>query len=217
MKHFIFLILFITFFLSKAYTQVFRAGFMIGPTITDIDGADMTDKDDDFHKLGISFGGLVNTKINKNNLIQMELAYIQKGSSQPPNQDNSNNYYTLAIHYVDVTFLIKHNIKLNVNKKDLTRFGIEGGITTGTPVFVNYSVLNYTQPKPEINKIDLNILLGLYYNFTSNLFLSLSYSNSIIRAIKHTTDIIVNPAYTFNKGNNLVFQITFGYVFKNGK
>lgn len=216
MKRYLFFILPFTLLFIKAQSQSFHAGFMLGPTMTDVDGADLTDNDNDFHKLGFSLGGLVNQKIGKSSFIQMELAYIQKGSSQPVDSGSSFIPYTLNINYVDISLLVKQGLKLNVSNKAVDKFGLELGLTMGTPVKSSFTQNGIKEPVDNINKFDLELLAGIYYNFTPGFYLSFRYSNSILHAIKHDASFVnVYPDFTFQKGNNLVCQLTLGFVFGN--
>ena len=222
MKPLILLILLTTIYWSKTSAQIFNAGIIAGTSMTDINGADKVDNDNDFHKWGFTLGGLVNAKISKSSLFQMELAYIQKGTYQPPQSDSMGNNisYKIALNYIDVSLLLKHKIKFNMNKEKVSKFGIEEGITFGTLVNDRYTLNGSDLPIPNgtYNKTDLSLLLGINYDITSNFFLSLRYSNSIVHAISHTSNYFnFYPFATFNKGNNLVFQLTLGYVFNKKK
>lgn len=198
-----------------AGAQRFRAGIFAGPTITDVDGTDLIDKDNDFYKFGFTAGGLVNTKISPKSIVQMEIAFTEKGSQQLPDSTHNNNYYHLALNYVDVTLLWKHQLRLSINKNPTDKFGFEGGITFGTLVYSLYTVKSQPQPIT-LTTTDASLLVGLYYNFTPNFYFSGSYSNSIIPVIKHNA--FPSGAYglyysTWNKGNNLMFQLTLGIIF----
>jgi len=200
---------------SKVQSQSFHAGFIGGATITDVAGVDLTDSDNDFHKLGFSLGGLVNHKIGKSSLMQMEIAYIQKGSSQ--SYDSIYIPYTLSLNYIDVSLLLKHGLKFSFMKRPVDRLGVEAGFTVGTPFKSTY-YFNGIEYPAVMSKFDLELLAGMYYNFTPGFYMSLRYSNSIIHAIPHQSNFInIYPYSTFQKGNNLVFQITLGLVLKNEK
>jgi hypothetical protein len=215
MKHSIFFILIFILFFFKAQSQSFHAGIIAGPTVTDIAGADLTDNDNDFHKLGFSLGGLVNHKIGKSSIIQMELAYIQKGSSQP--YDSGYVPYKINLNYIDISLLLKQAIHINVNKKTMGKFGVEIGLTTGSLISSGFKDSTNMKGPINVNKLDLELLAGIYYNFTPGFYLSLRYSNSIIHAIPHQSNFEnFYPYFTMQKGNNLVFQMTLGFVF-NGK
>lgn len=221
MKRSIFFILLFTLFIIKAQAQSFHAGFMLGPTMTDIDGADLTDNDNDFHKLGFSIGGLVNRKIGKHAFAQMELAFIQKGSSQPVNLDSSGRYlfvpYTINLNYIDISLLVKQGVAYS--KKDgFDKFGVEVGLTIGDLLSSSFKDSTNMKGPIKINPFDLELLAGVYYNFTPGFYLDVRYSNSIIHAIPHQSNFEnFYPYATFQKGNNLVLQLTLGFVFGNKK
>ena len=199
--------------LMQARAQQFRAGLMGGFTITDVDGADLMDNDTDFHKFGFSLGGLVNSKISPSTVLQMELAYIQKGSLQGPDSTHTNNYYTMAFDYVDASLLLKHAIKLKVDKVTPGRISLEAGLTLGRVVRSSYSFRSIKY-SVDMNKTDLSALVGINYKIFSNLFIDFRYSNSLIHAIKHNSNTVnFYPYATFQRGNNLVFQLTLGYIF----
>jgi opacity protein-like surface antigen len=221
MKRSIFFILLFTLFIIKAQAQGFHAGFMLGPAITDIDGADLTDNDNDFHKLGFSIGGLVDRQIGKHAFAQMELAFIQKGSSQPADLDSAGRYlfipYTINLNYLDISLLVKQGLGYS-KKSGFDKFGVEVGLTMGDLVGSSFKDSTYTKQPININKFDLELLAGVYYNFTPGFYLDVRYSNSIIHAIPHQSNFQnFYPYFTMQKGNNLVFQLTLGFVFGNKK
>jgi len=216
MKRFIFFILSFTLLFIKAQSQNFHAGFMLGPTMTDIAGADLTDNDNDFHKLGFSIGGLVNHKIGKSGLLQMEVAFMEKGSSQPP--DSGFIPYKINLSYIDISLILKQAIHINVSKKPVDKFGVEAGLTMGTLVAATYTDTMNMKGPIHVNPFDLELLVGVYYNFTPGFYVDFRYSNSIIHAIPHKSNFEnFYPYATFQKGNNLVFQMTLGFVFGNKK
>jgi hypothetical protein len=67
-----------------------------------------------------------------------------------------------------------------------------------------------------MNKTDVSALVGINFKIVSNLFVDLRYSNSLVHAIKHnSSNVNFYPYATFQRGNNLVFQLTLGYIFDN--
>ena len=197
----------------------FRAGFSLGAVATDIAGLDPKDGDNDFHKLGFSFGGLVSTYLNARNTLQLEINYIQKGSSAPPDSGNLN-YYKFALQYIEVPFVLKHKLHINVRRKPNDKLEIEGGFAvarligftntdeTNSPTAVDLSKLNTT---------DVSLLLGISYNATPNLSFNLRYTNSLIPVIKHNAIPYYQLYSAFNNGNNLVVFMGARYVFGKAK
>jgi len=212
MKRYIIILLVLIAFKFPLMAQRFNVGILAGADISDVDGADLTDPDNDFNKFGFTVGGYVNTKINKSTF-QMEIAFAQKGSSQPPDSTNNNNYYKLALDYVDVTLVYRHSIHFNLGKSPTDKFELEGGASVGYLFYSSYEVksIYYTIP---LNTTDISAFVGVVYNFTPNFAIDIRYANSIIPVIKHDA-YNTYPLYygSWNDGHNLVFQITFKYTF----
>src|SRR5438552_9814729 len=83
-------LIFLFLLCSHAFPQSFSVGIIGGLASTDITGVDPVDGDEDFFRIGVVTGGLVNRSLNDRISLQMELLYSTKGSLQPP---DSTNYY----------------------------------------------------------------------------------------------------------------------------
>ena len=202
------------FTFNTVNAQVFRAGFSAGATATDIDGMDLRDRDNDFNKLGYIFGAIVNTSPGKKNTFQMELNYVQKGTLQRPDSMNQG-YYKLAIDYVDMAFLLRHNIHFNIKQKPVDKFDWELGASLGRMVRHTWNLDNYPSPLnlSNMNQTDVSLFGGIDYNFSSKACFCIRYSNSVVPVIKHA----VIPSYLygrlFNSGNNMAFQMSIKFIF----
>lgn len=200
---------------NYAIAQRFRAGFSLGTTISDIDGTDTVDHDNDFHKLGFTAGGLVNMRLNSKNVLQMELNYTQKGSLQPPDSNNMG-YYKISLAYIEIPLIIKRRLTIKTSKRTIDKIDLEGGASFGR--LISHKVLdgnNYVAASPNslFNFTDISLHLGLDYNFSDNFYFCFRYSNSVIPVIKRNSLVRSTAIYTFNKGNNMVYQLGFKYVF----
>ena len=211
---FIFLAFILSLAFSPARAQTFRAGFTLGADATDINGMDTRDHDNDFNKLGYTFGGIVNSTLDKKNMFQMEINYIKKGTMQKPDSMN-NGYYKLALDYVEIPFLLRHRMHFNLAKKPVDGFDWELGASVGRMVRSTWIRDNYQYDVDltRINKTDVSIFIGLNYGFSSHAFLSFRYSNSVIPAVKHDAIPGYLLPYTFNIGNNMVFQMALKFIF----
>ena len=212
-----------TFFLlvfSKTYSQKFFGGLSAGLIASDINGANTRDTDNDFHKVGFTVGGLMNTQLTKKSIFQFEINYIQKGSMQPPDSLN-NGYFKIALGYIEIPLIIKRQLYFNWKQKKINKVDIEAGISYGR--MVNNTVTggtNYTLSSASnyFNINDISLLIGLDYNFTKNIYFCFRYSNSVIPAIKkNSANTGIKSINTFNKGNNMVFQFSFKFVFGGKK
>lgn len=194
------LIVFLLFFYSNYYSQKFNAGISTGLTVSDIDGADTRDSDNDFHKVGITVGALMNTQLTKKSIFQFEINYMQKGSLQQPDSLN-NGYFKIALGYVEIPILIKRQIYFNWKQKRVNKIDIEFGLSYGRMVHNDVvGSANYILPATSqyYNYNDVSALLGVDYNFTRNLYLCLRYSNSLVPTIKKNAVIMAYKALTLS-------------------
>ncbi len=213
-RNFLLVILFFSGMSPHLNAQRFRAGISIGPVITDIQGADTRDFDNDFYKLGFAAGGIVNTKLTEQNSFQFEMNYITKGSMQKPDSANMG-YYKLKLNYVEVPFVFRHRMEFVLNKKSRTHFETEIGASIGRMVKFEELIDNYSQSfgPDNVHKTDVSIFLGMNYDFSEHFYIGIRYANSVIPALKRNS---INPnflRFTFNNGNNMVWQMSFHYVF----
>jgi hypothetical protein len=196
-------------------TSRFRAGLTFGPVASDIAGMDTRDRDNDFNKLGLSFGALVNTRLNEKNVFQLEINYIIKGSSQQPDSAN-NGYYKLGLQYLEIPIMIRHTLRMNIRRKPVDKLEIEYGASVGRLIGSNFTGQdNYQQQiaPNSLNNTDVSIFAGLNFNLTPNIYFTFRYSNSVIPVVKRNA---INPAfirYEFNDGDNLVALFAVHYVF----
>lgn len=199
--------------------QTFNAGIGAGLTVSEINGANTDPNRRGFHKLGVTAGGVANFRIARKTLFQFEINYIQKGSMQPPDSLN-NGYYKINLGYIEIPLLLRQQIFFNwkgkkVNKADL-EFGASYGKMFHRTVIGNTNYqLNNTDPYYNTN--DISLLAGIDYNFTNNICFNFRYSNSLIPAVKRSTLVNGLVSQTFNRGNNMVFQFGFKFLFTTKK
>ena len=98
MKKIFFLIIFISSINYSSFSQEFNAGISAGISTSQISGDNLAG----FNKAGIILGGFVNRKINNLLMVQMEMIYIQKGSSNP--NQNVNNLADIHLDYIEIPF-----------------------------------------------------------------------------------------------------------------
>lgn len=203
----------------NAFSQTFNAGLGAGLTVSEINGANTDPSRRGFHKLGVTAGGVANFRIAKKTLFQFEINYIQKGSMQPPDSLN-NGYYKINLGYIEIPLLFRQQIFFNWKGKKVNKVDLEFGASYGKMFHrtvignTNYQ-LNNTEPYYNTN--DVSLLAGVDYNFTNNICLNVRYSNSVIPAVKRSTLVNGLVSQTFNRGNNMVFQFGFKFLFTTKK
>lgn len=204
---------------SPLFAQSFNAGISGGLVVSEINGANALPNRRGFHKLGVTVGGVANFRIAKKTLFQFEINYIQKGSMQPPDSLN-NGYYKIALGYVEIPILLRQQIYFNWKGKKINKVDIELGASYGKMIQrtiignTNYQLNNTAD---YYNSNDISLLVGIDYNFTNNICFNFRYSNSLIPAIKRTALRSGFVSQTFNRGNNMVFQFGFKFLFSTQK
>ncbi|MFL2567777.1 MAG: outer membrane beta-barrel protein [Flavobacteriales bacterium] len=183
MKKIFFLIIFISSINCSSFSQEFNAGISAGISTSQISGDNLAG----FNKAGIILGGFVNRKINNLLMVQMEMIYIQKGSSNP--NQNVNNLADIHLDYIEIPFLaiIKNSEKIS----------IEGGIHCSTLINGYYQDLyGKLENQTSFDSFELGAIIGISYNLSSKISLNTRLSNSIIPIAEHAS----GQTYKFNRG-----------------
>ena len=120
-------------------------------------------------------------------MVQMEMIYIQKGSSNP--NQNVNNLADIHLDYIEIPFLaiIKNSEKIS----------LEGGIHCSALINGYYQDL-YGKLENQISfdSFELGAIIGISYNLSSKISLNTRLSNSIIPIAEHAS----GQTYKFNRG-----------------
>jgi len=213
-------VLFIMLCIPPLQAQRFAVGLSLGPVVSDVQGADTRDYDNDFYKVGFTAGAFVNRKMGRKNTLQLEINYVQKGTEQLPDSTN-NGYFKLTLNYMEVPLLLRHRIRFNLNKEFYNNFEWELGASGGYLFSYSYVNSGYNIPlEPNtLNKIDVSLLGGINYRFPSGFYFGVRFSNSFIPVIKHSaipTQAFSAYPFSFNNGDNMAYQFCLKYVFGGG-
>ena len=158
------------------YTQAqnFGGGVIIGISTSQVGGDNLAG----FNKAGPIIGIFANRKASNLLELQMEMAYIHKGSNNPNmnNTQHSNSPLPdIFLSYIEIPFLLKY--------KHNERLEIEGGLQTA--YLINgyyrdiYGKIEWGGTNPFIN-YDIGLLLGMSYKYSDRISLNTRISNSII-------------------------------------
>ena len=183
MKKIFFLIIFISSINYSSFSQEFNAGISAGISTSQISGDNLAG----FNKAGIILGGFVNRKINNLLMVQMEMIYIQKGSSNP--NQNEYNFADIHLDYIEIPLLaiIKNSEKIS----------LEGGIHCSALINGYYQDLyGKLENQTSFDSFELGAIIGISYNLSSKISLNTRLSNSIIPIAEHAS----GQTYKFNKG-----------------
>jgi hypothetical protein len=183
MKKIFFLIIFFCCIDYCSLSQEFNAGISAGISTSQVSGDNLAG----FNKAGIILGGFVNRKINNLLMVQIEMIYIQKGSSNP--NQNVNNLADIHLDYIEIPLLaiIKNSEKL----------AVEGGLHCSALIDGYYQDLyGELENQTSFDSFELGAIIGISYNLSSKISLNTRLSNSIIPIAEHAS----GQTYKFNKG-----------------
>ena len=183
MKKIFFLIIFIGSINYCSLSQEFNAGISAGISTSQVSGDNLAG----FNKAGIILGGFVNRKINNLLMVQIEMIYIQKGSSNP--NQNINNLADIHLDYIEIPLLaiIKNSEKIS----------IEGGVHCSALIDGYYQDLyGELENQTSFDSFELGAIIGISYNLSSKISLNTRLCNSIIPIAEHAS----GQTYKFNKG-----------------
>ena len=194
--------------------QNFYGGVMAGINGCQVFGDNLAG----YHKAGLFGGGFVGWQFTPMSALRMELEFSQKGSKETPTEDNGYHYYLIHLNCIDLPVL--YQLFFNIQRQ---RFSVEAGLSytyiIGDPK-EDYSYgdgfggdIPPGMGRPFVPS-SLNVVAGLYYHITQNLFVNLRTSNSI-------TPIRKDPAirqhlFGWHGQSNDVITLSVGWNFGKG-
>lgn len=199
-----------------SFAQQFKAGFTIGLDAAEINGAHTLPSSRKFGKLGVTGGFLVNTKVGKKSILQLEMNFTQKGSQQR-GDSLGNGAYSMEFAYIEIPVVYRHQLYFTKRGVPVNRFDLEMGASVGRLIehhLRNAANTLFSGYDQYYNYTDVSLLLGVTCNITPRMMFSIRYSNSVIPVIKRNTPYVHFLTYTFNRGNNEVIQFALKFVFK---
>lgn len=201
MKNFT-LIIFLLFITQISFSQPFEGGFFAGMTASQVDG----DTYGGFNKIGLTAGGYITKKINRNANWKAELRYIQKGAYSGPSEQNLT-LFKLIIHYVEIPIMYQYKIHPQII--------IDAGISPDIYLF-HREESEYGDDPPDdsepYHRFGLNGNIGVYYTLKENIMIGARSSYSMIPMRDHAGSVI---RYWWDRGqHNNVIGFTIYYHFK---
>ena len=179
-KIFFLIILFIFQFNSSA--QEFNAGILSGLSTTQVSGDNLAG----YNKAGLIIGGFVNRDISQSLALQIEMMYIQKGSSNPKVE---NLIAEINLEYIEIPLILvlKSSEKINFD------FGIHISALIDGYYKDIYGIL---ENQIEFSDDEFGAIGGMAYKLNEKMSLCTRLSNSIIPIANHAS----GQTYRLNKG-----------------
>jgi len=117
-------IILIFVFLSSALlvnAQYFNAGIKAGVVGSQVDG----DGFGGYDKFGLDAGLFVNYQLSMRTALQLEMEFIQKGSSHSPNVEKGDyNQYKMRVNYLQLPVLFQYKLAQNFSVETGPAFGL---------------------------------------------------------------------------------------------
>lgn len=201
MKKNIILFLVFTSLIHFTFSQGFKGGLLLGPTVTQVTG----DKLAGYDKLGVMGGVYTEYPFNDRTTGRLEMYYIQKGSRHIPS-DVDYNKYVMSLQYVEVPIIYQYRFY----KKFSFQTGLSFAYLFSSKEKDQNGTINSDGRIP-FRKYDFSILGGLTYNINDKWVVGGRYSYSILY-IREKPDF-ENISYHNRRQFNDVVQISMYYAF----
>lgn len=159
-------------FAAGTYAQRFHGGIMAGGVASQVQGDDYGG----FNKLGLYGGAFVGLDVGEFSTLQMEMAFIQKGSRQNSDPENGiYDSYLLRLNYFEVPFLYQVHF--------LKRLTFEAGPAMDV-LISSYEEKNEMEVENDVplRNVTLNGLAGVSCDITSKLKADFRFIGSITSA-----------------------------------
>jgi hypothetical protein len=179
-------------------SQTFDLGLTMGINTSQVSGDGLGG----YNKLGIRIGGLIRKEFSQFNA-QIELQYINKGSSRNSPNDSYIDSYTLQLNYIEIPIIIEKRIYKHMY--------LQTGISIGKLVHMSELNNNYEVNGIKINNTEYSVNVGIHTKLKNNIYLNTRLSHSIFPVRPHSSEQI----YKWNRGQyNTSISIALNYIIK---
>lgn len=183
--------------INKVSAQRFRGGMLAGLSTSQISGDNLGG----FHQFGGMLGGLAALDFTENFAFQVELMFIQKGSSTT--SKDSLRQYNLRLNYLEMPLMFTYKVK---------KLYVEGGPYVGFLLSSSEEDAYGEIPNQDpFKRLDAGLNLGFSFPLSDNLLLNARFSNSLI----DVRPFYSRASYYFVSGQqNSVLAFSLRYYFK---
>jgi hypothetical protein len=155
----------------KVKAQDFKAGALLGASISQVDGDAMSG----FNKIGAMGGLFVNRNISKNAAIQGELSYVMKGSRVASTKNTNYNQREISANYVDLSLYYKYFFDENVDVK----LGLVPSVLIYHDEKTADGLSQDETALPGFRKLNCLVSIGAEYFFNEHIFVSAAFNYSL--------------------------------------
>tara|TARA_B100001250_G_scaffold135129_1_gene115571 strand:- start:12 stop:602 length:591 start_codon:yes stop_codon:yes gene_type:complete len=162
--------------------QEFNAGISAGLSTSQVSGDNLGG----FNKAGVIIGGFVNRKINSLLKVQLEMIFIQKGSSNPKPEDLIGEIH---LNYIEEQLILSF--------KSSEKVSLDFGLHISTLIKGYYhDKYGIMENQIEFNRFEIGALCGISYQLNDKISLNTRLANSILPIADHAS----GQTYGLNKG-----------------
>lgn len=186
---------------ASVSSQSFNGGVQTALVVSQIAGDGMSG----FNKAGVQGGFYVNYMIKSNLSLQMELAYIQKGSARAEKVETGESQYLRRLNYVEWPLIVQYHLH-----PLLLEAGLSVDFLTASFEEINYQISDASQIW---RKVNANTVFGIRYKLGANWQLILRSVNSINSIRKNSVPLNVRR-YSRNYGefnDALLFGVAYQF------
>ncbi len=177
---------------SAGVAQNFGGGYFGGLTASQIDGDNMGGYD----LPGVNVGFFTDLDISENSRLQMELAFIQKGSREPIS--DSSNFIKYRLNYVEIPLLYAYR---------LNDFSFEAGPALDINVYAKEEGAGrVAQTSRAFNRFSLTAILGVTWHFSESWAINFRSNNSVTP---------ISPPNVLPSENSSIYQRVLGNGWRN--
>lgn len=154
--------------------QKFEGGVKLGLVGSQVAG----DLYSGYNKAGLNAGGWISLPVSPKSVLQMELAYIQKGSRENPDQERGRyDTYVMQLGYVELPFLYCYNYN--------PRIEFEAGLGINFLIHHRETFNGYELNDNPFSGQNLCFLAGLSYNVNDRLRINIRTDDSLFSLRKN--------------------------------
>lgn len=137
----------------------FNVGMQLGVTGSQVDGDGLSG----FNKFGLIGGFFVNTELNEDFLLSMELNFIQKGSRKNVDAENNDyTFYKMSLNYAQVPLILTYHVSENLSFHAGPAIGF---LLSDKEEYFDGIISN----NPPFNKLEIGGVAGVQYKISEHL------------------------------------------------
>lgn len=194
------LLLIFLFSTTCVVAQNFGGGVFAGMSASQINGDDLGG----YNKPGLNIGAFTYIPAGENSRLQMELAFLQKGSREPAS--DTSNFYLARLNYVEIPLLYVYR---------LGEFSFELG--PALDILATNHIENNGIEEPEddsFRTFSLAGIAGVSWHFSEKMHVNFRTNNSITRVRISDPDLSGDPSRLGSWGwRNVILSFGLYYDF----